>query len=404
MTDRLALEGGPPSSPRFIVFGAPCLGEEEIREVVETLRSGWIGTGPRTQAFETAFREYVGAPHAIAVSSCTAALHLSLVVSGVRPGDEVVTTPFTFVATANAILHAGGRPVFVDVDRATLNIETDRVGAACTSRTRALLPVHFGGLACDLDALGAAARSRGLVVIEDAAHALGSRYHGRLIGAHGNLACFSFYPNKNITTGEGGMITTDRQDWADALKIWRLHGLDHDAWRRFHVQELILSEAVAPGFKYNMTDLQAALGIHQLRRLEGFLEIRERYAARYDAAFAEIPELVRQPRPAPGPERHGLHLYLLLLDLDRLTADRNQVLRALRAENVGAGIHYHAVHLHPYYATSLGYRRGDFPNAEWASERILSLPLGPALSEEDVENVIRAVRKVIRHYRRAGAR
>jgi len=404
MTDRLAIEGGTPSSPRFIVFGAPSLGEDEIQEVVATLRSGWIGTGPRTQAFEAAFREYVGAPHAVAVSSCTAALHLSLVVSGVLPGDEVVTTPFTFVATANAILHAGARPVFVDIDRTTLNIDPALAESACTPRTRALLPVHFGGLACDLDALGATARAHGLVLIEDAAHALGARCHGRLIGAHGHLTCFSFYPNKNITTGEGGMITTDRQDWADALRIWRLHGLDHDAWRRFHVQELILSEAVAPGFKYNMTDLQAALGIHQLRRLEGFLALRERYAARYDAAFAELPELIRQPRPAPGADRHGLHLYLLLLDLGRLTADRNQVLRALRAENVGAGIHYHAVHLHPYYARTLGYRRGDLPNAEWASGRILSLPLGPAMTDEDVENVIRAVRKVVRRYRRTTAR
>lgn len=400
MSERLALEGGTPASPRFIVFGAPAIGEAEIHEVVETLRSGWIGTGPRTQAFEEAFRAYVGARHAVAVSSCTAALHLSLLVAGVRPGDEVVTTPLSFVATANAILHAGGRPVFVDIERATLNLDPARVPGACTARTRAILPVHFGGLPCDLDALGALARGRELALIEDAAHALGARWRGRLVGGHGHLACFSFYPNKNITTGEGGMVTTERDDWAEALRIWRLHGLDHDAWRRYHVRELVLSLGVVPGHKYNMTDLQAALGIHQLRRLEGFLEIRERYAARYDAAFAVIPEVARQPRPAPGAERHALHLYLLLLDLDRLTADRDQVVRALRAENVGAGIHYHAIHLHPYHGRALGYSPGDFPNAEWASERVLSLPLTPAMTEEDVENVIRAVQKVLARYRR----
>jgi dTDP-4-amino-4,6-dideoxygalactose transaminase len=400
MSDRLAIEGGTPVSPRFIVFGSPVIGEEEIREVTETLRSGWIGTGRRTQAFETAFGDYVGAPWAVAVNSCTAALHLSLIVAGVGPGADVLTTPMSFVATANAVLHAGGRPVFADIDRTTLNLDLARAAERITPRTRALLPVHFGGLPCDLDALGALARAHGLAVIEDAAHAVGARHRGRPIGGHGNLTCFSFYPNKNITTGEGGMITGARPEWAEQLRIWRLHGLDNDAWRRFQTERLVLSEAIVPGFKYNMTDLQAALGLHQLRRLEGFLTTRERHAARYDAAFAELPEVTLQPRPTAAGERHGLHLYLLLLALERLAVDRNQVVRALRAENVGAAIHYQAIHLHPYYRTAFGHRPGEFPNAEWVSERVLSLPLTPAMSDEDVERVIAAVGKVVRHYRR----
>lgn len=398
--EKLAIEGGTPVAPRFIVFGAPALGDEEIAEVVATLRSGWIGTGPRTQAFEAAFREYVGARHAIAVSSCTAALHLSLVVAGLGVGHDVVTTPLSFVATANAILHAGARPVFADIDRTTLNLDPGTAAAACGPRTRAVLPVDFAGLPCDLDAFAALAERAGLVLIEDAAHAVGARHRGTAIGGRGHLTCFSFYPNKTMTTGEGGMVTTARDDWAGALAIWRLHGLDRDAWKRFHVQDLLLSHAVVPGFKYNMTDIDAALGLHQLRKLPHFLAVRERYAARYDAAFASLREVSTPPRPAAPGERHGLHLYLLLLDLDRLTVHRDQVVRALRAENVGAAIHYAAIHLHPYYARTFGHRRGEFPNAEWASDRVLTLPLTPAMSDEDVEHVVQAVHKVLGRYRR----
>jgi dTDP-4-amino-4,6-dideoxygalactose transaminase/GNAT superfamily N-acetyltransferase len=393
-----AVEGATPIRPDYLAFGRPDISEEEIRLVSGNLRSGWIGLGSRTLEFEKAFREYVGAEHAIAVSSCTAALHLSLLAAGIGPGDEVITTPMTFAATVNAILATGARPILVDIDPDTLNLSTEAIAEAISDRTRALLPVHFGGLPCELDAYEALAEKHGLVVIEDAAHAVGAAYRGTRIGGHGNLACFSFYPNKNMTTIEGGMVTTQDAQLADRVRLMRLHGLSSDAWKRFSSRALIASEAVMPGFKYNLTDTQSTLGLTQLARLEEFLAVRERYAALYDPVIDNLP-VKRQLRPSPGGgDRHALHLYVVLLDLDQLTVGRDEVVVALRAENIGVGIHYQAIHEHPYYRELLPYRRGDLPVAESVSASTLTLPLSPGMSEVDAMQVLHALRYVLSRY------
>lgn len=396
----IAFEGGEPIRAEFLPFGRPLVSEEEIAAMADVLRSGWIGMGKKTIEFEETFARACGARHAVSVSSCTAGLHIALVAAGLGPGHEVITTPLTFVATVNAILETGATPVLVEIDPRTLNIEPEAVAAAITPRTRALLPVHFGGLACDLARLGELARARGLVVIEDAAHAVGSRKDGKPIGGHGNLVAFSFYPNKNMTSIEGGMVTTDDDALAEEMRLLRLHGLSSDAWRRFSTKEIVVSEAIRGGYKYNLTDVQSVLGLGQLARLEGFLETRERYAAIYDRELAGLP-IDRQTRPPLGaPDRHGLHLYVILLRLDELTVDRNTILKALRAENVGAGLHYLAVHEHHYFRSILPYRHGDFPVAESVSNRTLTLPLSPSMSEDDLWDVIEAVRSVLGRYRK----
>lgn len=400
MVSKLAIDGGFPVRDKMLVFGAPALDEAEYNEVLDTLRSGWIGTGPKTTKFETEFANYVGASHAVAVNSCTSALHLSLIVSGIGPGDEVITTPLTFAATANVTAHEGAIPVFTDIDPHTLNIDPGVVEQAITPRTKAIMPVHFGGLPCDMEAIQRIVDEHNLIIIEDAAHAVGTRYQGQMIGSLGNLTCFSFYANKNLTTAEGGMIITEDEAQAEMLAIYRLHGLSRDAWQRYHSHRLILSDAVYPGYKYNMTDLQASLGLHQLRKQEDFLAIRERYAQMYDAAFANLPGVRRQPRPTDGLNRHALHLYVLILDPDHFRVDRNHIIAALLAENIGAALHYRALHTHPYYREHFGYQHDDFPHAAAVGDNILSLPLTPGMNEADVQDVIEGVYKVLGTYRR----
>jgi dTDP-4-amino-4,6-dideoxygalactose transaminase len=400
MQSKLAIEGGRPIREKILVFGAPTLDEAEYEEVLHTLRSGWIGTGPKTAAFESDFARYVGARHAVAVSSCTAALHLSLIAAGVQTGDEVITSPLTFAATANVVVHAGARPVFADIDPHTLNIDPRAVEQAITPRTKALLPVHFGGLPCVLVELQRIAERHGLVLIEDAAHAVGARYMGNMIGGNGNLTCFSFYANKNLTTGEGGMVTTDDEKKASLLGVYRLHGLSRDAWQRYRSHRLILSDAIYPGYKYNMTDLQSSLGLHQLRKQEKFLEIRERYACIYDEAFSGLSGVRMQPRPTANGTRHALHLYVLVMEPSQFRVGRNEVVSALIAENVGAAIHYRALHTHPYYRERFGYRPDDYPNAAEAGESIFSLPLTPGMNERDLQDVIAAVHKVLGAYKK----
>jgi dTDP-4-amino-4,6-dideoxygalactose transaminase len=397
-SEKLAIDGGMPVREKFLPFGAPCLGEEEIAEVVDTLRSGWIGTGPKTQRFEEEFATYVGAKYAVAVNSCTAGLFLSLVALGIGPGDEVITTPLTFAATVNVIEHVGARPVLVDIDRHTLNIDPELVQRAVTPRTKAILPVHFGGLACDLEALQTIAEQHGLAIVEDAAHAVGARYQGRMIGSWGNLTAFSFYANKNLTTAEGGMVTTNDPVLEDKIRVLRLHGLSRDAWMRFATRRLMKPDIIFPGYKFNMPDLAAALGIHQLRKQEKFLQIRERYARMYDEAFADLP-VRRQPRPVDlEKNRHSLHLYVLILEPGRWKVHRDQVINALLAENIGAALHYQPIHVHPFYRQKYGYRPEDYPNAFEVGENILSLPLTPCMTEDDVQSVITAVRKVANAY------
>lgn len=375
----------------YLIFGSPQIEEDDIAEVVATLRSGWIGTGPKTTAFENAFKTHIGAEHAVAVGSCTAALHLSMLVSGIGPGDDVITTPMTFCATANAITHVGARPVFVDIGPRTLNIDPNRIEKALTPRTRAIIPVHFAGRPCDMAAIMAIARKHDLMVIEDAAHAIESRTPEGKVGAIGDLTCFSFYVTKNLTTGEGGMITTRRKDWAEKLKVYALHGLSHDAWKRYSDEGFKHYEVQFPGFKYNMTDIQASLGLHQLKRVEKNLLRRTDIWNRYNDAFANLP--VETPAPPEPHTTHARHLYTLLID----PANRDAFQRELHRRNIGTGIHYTAVHLQPYYQKTFGYARGDFPGAEYVSDRTLSLPLGPKLTDADVADVIDAVKAVCSH-------
>jgi dTDP-4-amino-4,6-dideoxygalactose transaminase len=381
----------------FLTFGKPDLRQEEIDEVVETLKSGWIGTGPRVARFEKEFGEYVGVNHALAVNSCTAALHLALLTLGIGPGDEVITSPMTFAATANIILHVGARPVLVDIDKQTANIDPSHLEAAITPRTRAIIPVHFAGRSCDMDAILEIARRHDLYVIEDAAHAAGTLYKGRSAGALGDMGAFSFYATKNIVTGDGGMVTTNNEEWANTVEVLRLHGLSKDAWKRYSESGYHHYEVILPGFKYNMTDMEAALGIHQLARIEEGLIRREAIWAEYDQAFQDLPLFL--PPPPEKETRHARHLYTLLVDIDAVDITRDEVMTGLQAENIGTGVHYIALHLQPYYRDLLGYRPGDFPAALFVSERTLSIPLSTLITDDDVADVIAAVHRVLRRAR-----
>ncbi len=378
-----------PARPDFLTFGSPAIEDAEIQEVAATMRSGWLGTGPRVAHFEEIFREYTGADFALALNSCTAGLHLSMVVAGIKPGDEVITSPMTFCSTANAIIHAGGRPVFVDVDRRTMNIDSELIERAVTPRTKAIVPIHLAGRPCDMDAILDIARKHKLVVIEDAAHAIEAVYHGRKIGSIGDLTCFSFYVTKNIVTGEGGMVTTNHEEYADKIKMYGLHGLTKDAWKRYSDEGYKHYEVVFPGFKYNMMDIQAAIGIEQMKRVDTYLVRRNEIWKMYDEAFARLPVLT--PAPAEPETRHARHLYTLLLDIDAIGISRDEFQQRLHERNIGTGVHFVAVHLHKYYRETFGYKRGDFPNAEWISDRTISLPLSAKLTDEDVEDVIEAV-------------
>ena len=395
-----AIEGGGPVRKEFLVFGSPAIEEGEIQEVVDTLRSGWLGTGPKVHRFEGDFKRYIGCKHAIAVNSCTAGLHLALDVLGIGEGDEVITTPMTFAATANVIVHRRARPVFVDVDRKTQNIDPNRIEDAITPRTKAIIPVHMAGRPCDMDAIMDIAQRHNLFVIEDAAHAVEAIYKGQKIGNIGHITVFSFYVTKNVCTGEGGMITTNNDEWAEEMRIKRLHGISKDAWKRYSAEGFQPYETLYPGYKYNMMDIQAALGIHQLARVEQNLKIREQYWQKYDEAFAEIPEIITPSKELPPNSRHARHLYNILLDIDRLRITRNQFIEAMKAENIGTGIHFTALHLHKYYRDTFGYKPGDFPNAEWIGERTVSLPLSPKLTETDVDDVIVGLTRIASYYRK----
>jgi dTDP-4-amino-4,6-dideoxygalactose transaminase len=380
------------SQPDFIIFGSPLVEEAEIAEVVATLRSGWLGTGPRVAEFERRFAEYVGAKHACAVSSCTAALHLSLLAAGIGPGDEVVTTPVTFAATANAIVHVGAKPVFADVDRTSMNISPAAIEQSLTERTRAIIPVHLAGRPCDMDPILEIAARHNLYVIEDAAHAIEAQYHGRHIGTIGQTGCFSFYPTKNVTTGEGGMLTTANDEWAEKIRILSLHGQSRDAWKRFSSTPCKSYEVLYPGYKYNMMDIQAALGLHQLARIEENLRRREEIWRRYDEAFADLP--ITLPAPAERDTRHARHLYTLLVDKQVSGVSRDDFRVRLHELGVGTGVHYRVLTQEPYYRENHPSRR-PLPNAEYISERTVSIPLSPKLNDGEVERIIRAVRSTL---------
>lgn len=381
----------------FIPFAKPDLGAAEMDAVRAVLESGWLTTGERVHEFEAAFAAAVGARHAVAVNSCTAALHLALEAIDLRPGDEVIIPAYTFTATAEVVLYCGATPVLVDVDAHTLNIDPRRVAAAVSPRTRAIIPVHFGGLAADLDAMRAVAESRGIAIIDDAAHAFPSRYNGRFVGAISDITCFSFYATKTITTGEGGMLCTDDDAHAARCRLMSLHGISHDAWKRYRAEGSWYYQVVAPGFKYNMTDIAAALGLAQLGRAEAMRARRQEIATRYNGAFGDGEfEL-----PAFGDARdHAWHLYPLRLSRG---ADRDAFVDALRARGVGASVHFIPLHLHPFYRDRYGFTPSSFPVSTAEYEREVSLPIYSAMSDADVEAVIDAVTATARGAARAQA-
>lgn len=395
---KLAVEGGKPVRDTFLVFGSPDIRREDMDEVYNTLVSGWISTGPRVEKFEQKIKEYVGTKYALAVNSCTAGLHLAMLVSGIKEGEEVITCPMTFAATANVIHHINAKPVFVDCLRDSGNIDSAQIEEKITDRTRAIIPVHFAGRPADMNPILKIAEKHKLVVIEDAAHALEAWYKGAKIGAIGDLASFSFYVTKNVTTGEGGMVTTNNDEYARKIQQYALHGLSKGAWKRYSDQEFKHYQVVFPGYKYNMMDIQAALGLHQVARVEENLKRRESIWKYYDERFSDLPFFI--PSPPQEDTRHARHLYTILVDLDRVSTDRDTIQRSLSCENIGTGIHYISLHLHAYYRETYGFREDDFPNARFISERTLSLPLSPKLTDSDVEDIVNAVRKVFLHFRK----
>lgn len=377
----------------FLPFARPDLETGEIDEVVAVLKSGWLTTGPRVQRFEAALEDYFSAPHALAVSSATAGLHLALLALDLKPGDEVITTPLTFAASLNTIVLAGGRPVLVDVEPTTFNIDVTRLAAAIGARTKAIMPVHFAGLPVDVDPLYALAAKHGLRVIEDCAHAIHTDYKGKRLGSFGDTQVFSFHPNKNMTTGEGGVVVTRDAALAKAVSILRFHGIDRDAFNRFSKAGSQVYDVVAPGFKYNMMDIQAAIGLHQLPRLDSFIAARQALAERYERLFADWNSLTR-PRPAPFAHRHSWHLYTVLIEEGACGLDRDSFLAAMKERNIGIGLHYTAAHLFTLYRQRFGYKPGDFPHAERIGNAICSLPLFPTMTTAQQDRVVAAMRDV----------
>jgi dTDP-4-amino-4,6-dideoxygalactose transaminase len=384
----------PTTASSIVPFAPPSVGSQEIAEVVATLESGWLTTGPRVASFEHAFAGYVGAPHALAVNSCTAALHLSLLACGVADGDEVITTPLTFCATANVIVHTGATPVFADIDPVSCNLDPRAVEAALTDRTRVIMPVHYAGRPADMAAFLTIARTAGLRIVEDAAHCVEGAIDGQHVGSIGDFTCFSFYATKNLTTGEGGMVTTADESAASFMRTASLHGMSRDGWARYAPGGSPHYDVVTAGFKYNMMDLQAAIGLHQLSRIEVMHARRAAICARYDEALARLPLML--PAPVDAGVVHARHLYPVLLDEQAAGITRDTLHARLRAHGISTSVHFRAVHLHPYYQERFGFRRGMFPVAEAVSDRTLSLPLSAAMTEEAVDRVIKACHDVLR--------
>jgi perosamine synthetase len=384
--------------PRSVPFHRPSIGEEEIAEVVDSLRSGWLTTGPKVERFQREFAAAVNARHAVALNSATAALHLALEAVGVRTGDDVIIPTYTFTATGEVVTYLGARPVLADIRADTLNIDASTIEPHLTSRTKAIVPVHIGGQTCDMEPILDLARARGLAVVEDAAHALPASYKGQPVGTMGDVTAFSFYATKTITTGEGGMVTTERDDYAARMKLMSLHGLSGDAWNRYSARGHWYYEVVDFGFKYNMTDMAAALGLRQLERMSAFQRRREQIARRYSDGFGDL-DTCFGPRDA-GYGMHAWHLYVLELNLEALAVGRNDVVERLRQKGVATSVHFIPLNLQPVYQRTYGYQPGQFPVAEAVFERACSLPIYPGMTEEDVEHVIDAVRTTLRESRR----
>lgn len=398
--DKPAILGGKPVRVRGndLSYFLPSIGKEEIKEVVDTLRSNWITTGPKTQKFTQQFRKYIGSQHAVAVNSCTAGLHLSLIASGIQRGDEVITTPFTFVATVNVILHTGATPVFIDIDEQTYNIDPAKIEQAITKKTKAIIPVHFAGHPCDMDEIMRIAKKHKLIVIEDAAHAVGAVYKGKNIGTIADFTAFSFYATKNMTTAEGGMVTMKNKKAAEVIEALAMHGLSKHAWKRYFAEASWRYDAILAGHKHNMTDIQSSLGIHQLKKLKKFIARRTQIAKAYLKAFANIPGII-----LPVQKQyivHPWHLFPIRIDQTKLKINRDTFLEALAKEGIGRSVHFLPVHLFTYFQKRFGFKRGSFPIAEKVGDTILSLPLYPKMTNEDVSDVIRAVLKIVSYFRK----
>ena len=378
---------------KFLVFGQPKIEQPEIDEVVDSLKSGWIGTGPKVHKFEEMFKEYKQTKHAMALYSCTAALHLSLLAIGIKSQEEIIVPTMTFASTANTVVHVGAIPVFADCEKDTMNIDPKDIERKITAKTKAIIPVHFAGRPCNMDAIMDIAKRHNLKVIEDCAHAIETEYHGKKAGTFGDLGCFSFYVTKNIVTGEGGMAITSNEDYANIIKIMGLHGMSKDAWKRFSDSGYKHYQVLYAGYKYNMMDIQAAIGIHQLPRVDKYWERRQEIWNQYNEAFNDLPVFI--PAAIEPNTRHAYHLYTLLLDIDKLNITRDEFLNEMTKKNIGVGVHYIALHLNPYYQKNFGYKSGDFPNAEWISDRTVSLPFSAKLIDEDVDDVVDTVRGII---------
>lgn len=382
----------------FLPFHQAWFGPEEEKEIIDTLRSGWIATGPKTKKFEEDFARYCGAKYCVALNSCTAALQLAYAALGLGPGDEFITSPMTFAATANVGVHLGAKPVFADIMPETLNIHPDEIEKKITGRTKIIVPVHYIGQPCKMDEINELAASRSIAVVEDAAHATESVYKGRKIGSISDMTAYSFYATKNITCAEGGALAVNREDLIDKIRVLSLHGMSKDAWKRYSKDQFKHYEILYPGYKFNMFDIQASLVMHQLKKIEDFWLLRKRYVERYNEAFSGIEE-IKTLKIMPD-VKHAYHLYPVILKTEMLKCSRDEFLSELQKLNIGVSVHFIALHLHPYYRDTYKLKRGDFPNAEYASDRVITLPLFPKMSVTDVDYVVSAVAHLIKKYKK----
>lgn len=382
----------------FLPFSTPTIDDDEINEVVDSLRSGWITTGPKVKRLEEDFRAYAGARFAIPLSSATAGLHLTLLALGIKDGDEIITSPMTFASTLSIPVLCGAKPILVDIEPGTLNIDVTKIREKITAKTKAIIPVHFAGQSCDMDPIFQLAKEFNLTIIEDAAHAAGTEYKGKRVGSFDTISIFSFHPNKNMTTGEGGMVCTPDESLAEEVSLLKFHGMNREAWKRFAASGTPNYDIVLPGFKYNMMDIQAAIGIHQLPKLDRFIDRRAEIAEYYNRELAGISEIAL-PQYAPYQQRHAWHLYTPLVRIEKLSIDRDAFMNELKKLNIGTGLHYKAIHHHSWYRANLPQAPGSLPNADYASDRILSLPLFPKMTDEDAADVVTAVKEVISRHR-----
>lgn len=383
----------------FLPFHQPSIGDEEIKEVVDVLKSGWLTTGSRTMQFEQDFSGFIGCKYAIAVNSGTAALHLALEAIGLKAGDEAIVPTMTFAATAEVVHYFGAKPVLVDCMRDTFNIDIEGIEEYLeknAGKVKAIIPVHIAGQPCDMDRILELSGRYGLKVIEDAAHALPAMYKGKMVGTIGEITAFSFYATKNITTGEGGMVATDNKEYAERIRIMSLHGISKDAWKRYTSEGSWYYEILYPGYKYNLTDIASAIGIHQLRKCDSFHRRRQEIADIYTEVFGDMEEI--QPPLVEQDNQHAWHLYIIRLNLDKLTIDRAQFIEEMRARNIGTSVHFIPLHMHPYYRSTYGYSPDDLPNASYVYQRIVSLPIYSRMTDEDVNDVIDAVKDITRRY------